>query len=207
MKFFRLFWVTLASIICGSGCLNPRITNTGRSAVEQTLLATAIERGVYSMPFDSFAGQVALVDYGFLAPQVDKEYVKAIFDSHLTLSGVKTVTDKAKAGIVIKVSCGVLATDEIAFNLGTPTLPIPMPYTEISFAIPEISLLKKVSRTGSSRFNAVVTDAKTDNYITSYRGVNSRTIYNNWVVFFFIPFSSRDVEFAEPGETTAHFLE
>lgn len=207
MKYLCLVLLSTASIVFSNGCLDPRITNTGRSAVEQTLLATAIERGVGLMPFDEFAGRAAFVDYGFLASQVDKEYVQAMFDAHLTRSGVRLTADKTKAAIIVKVSCGVLATDSISFNLGTPRLPIPLPYTEISFAIPEISLLRKVSRTGSGRFNAVVSDAVTGDYLTSYSGVNSRTIYNNWVVFFFIPFSSRDIEFAEPGRTTAHFLE
>lgn len=206
MKFFYFAVVVVVSFLL-SGCVNPRITNTSRSAVEQNLLASAVERNVSSMRFDRFNGKTALVDYSFLAPQADKEYIQSVFNIHLSRSGIIVSPDKEKAEIIIKLSCGIHATNDISYNLGTPSLPIPIPYTDIAFAIPEISLLKKISRTGTSRLNVLVTDAKTNGYLDSLSSVDSRTINNNWTVFFFIPFTSRDIEFAEPGPTTTYFFD
>ncbi len=206
MNFFYFAVIAVAVSFSLNGCVNPRITNTSRSAVEQNLLTSAVERNICSMRFERFSGQTALVDYSFLASQADKEYIQAAFYIHLYRSGIKITADKEKADIVIRLACGIHATDDISYNLGTPTLPIPLPYTDISFAIPEISLIKKISRTGTSRLNVLVTDAKNNDYLDSLSSVNSRTVYNNWIVFFFFPFTSRDVEFAEPGETTTHFF-
>lgn len=188
------------------GCIDPRITNTGRSAVEQNLISHAVERTVDNMSFTAFAGKKAVLDCAKLSPQCDKDYVLGVLETHLALSGVKVVEKPEDAQVRIRFYCGVLATDNTEFNIGTPAIPIPVPDTGISFGIPPLSIFKRVTRTGACRMTAVVSDVKSGDLLCAYRGVRSRTFFNHWVLFMCIPYVTRDVDIADTGTMHIDFM-
>ncbi len=194
----------LAALAAG-GCVKPRITDTERSAMEQNLIAQAVERGIDNMSFSAFAGRSAVVDYSRLSPQTEKDYICGVLETHLAASGVRVVEKADEAQLKLRVYCGVLATDNTECNVGTPSLPIPVPYTDLSFAIPEMSIFKRVSRSASCRITVAVYDIASGDLLCAYRGVSSRTFFNRWVVLMFIPFSTRDVELADFGSSTLDF--
>ena len=199
----NLSWLMApALMIVAAGCIDPRTTNTGRSAIEQGLLSEAVERSVNNMCFSAYKGKKAVMDYSKLAPQVDKDYVCGVFETHLATSGIQVVEKAEDAQLKIRLLCGVLATDNTDLNIGTPAIPIPVPDTGLSIAIPPISIFKRVSRTGTCRLTAVIYDNKTGELLNAYRGVQSRTFYNNWVALMLIPYVTRDIEIAETGDYT-----
>lgn len=202
MKKLLRFAALPVLLLLVAGCVDPRTTNTGRSAVEQNLLSHAVERSVDAMKFGNFAGKKAVMDYSKLATQVDKEYLCGVFETHLALSGIQVVEKAEEAQLRIRLLCGVLATDNTELNIGTPALPIPLPYTNLNFGIPPISIFKRVSRTATCRLTAAVYDVKTGELLNTYRGVQSRTFYNNWVAFMLIPYVTRDVEVSPTGDYT-----
>lgn len=193
-----------APVLCilAAGCINPRTTNTGRSSVEQGLLSHAVERSVHSMVFGSYAGKKAVLDYSKLATQVDKEYLCGVFETHLANSGIKIVEKADQAQIRIRLLCGVLATDYTELNIGTPAFPIPVPYTSLNVCVPELSIFKRFSRTGTCRITAVIYDTKTDQLLATHQGIQSRTFYNNWVALMLIPYVTRDIEISPTGDWT-----
>ena len=193
-------------VALATGCIDPRITNTGRSAVEQTLISQAVDRAVDNMSFSAFAGKSALMDYSKLTPQCDKDYVTGAIETHLALSGIKVVEKADEAQIKIRFYCGVLATDNTELNIGTPAIPVPLPNTNINFGIPELSIFKRVARTGTCHMTAVVTDIKTGELLCAYRGVRSRTFFNHWVAFMIIPYVTRDVDVADTGSMSVEFF-
>ena len=203
----KIMWLAaLGLAFFATGCIEPRITNTGRSAVEQNLISHAVERAVDNISFSEYAGQKAVVDIGKLAPQCDKDYVVAVIETHLALSGIKVVEKAEEAQIKIRFAAGVLATDNTILNIGTPAIPVPLPNTNINFGIPELSLFKRIARTGSCRMSAVVYDVKTGKVLDAYRGVQARTFYNYWVAFMIFPYVLRDVDVADEGTTKFEFM-
>ena len=205
MRKINLIAAPLLALVA-AGCIEPRITNTGRSAIEQNLLAHAVERTVDSMSFTAYSGQKAVIDIAKLAPQCDKDYVTAVIETHLALSGVKVVEKPEDAQIKIRFVCGVLATDNTTLNIGTPAIPVPLPNTNINFGIPELSIFKRVARTANCRMSAVIYDAKTGKVIDAYRGVQSRTFYNYWVAFMIFPYVLRDIDVADEGTIQFEFM-
>jgi hypothetical protein len=201
-----MWLAVLVLAFVATGCIEPRITNTGRSAVEQNLISHAVERAVDNMSFTAYAGQNAVLDFGKLAPQCDKDYVTAVIETHLALSGINVVEKPEDAKIKIRFVCGVLATDNTMLNIGTPAIPVPLPNTNINFGIPELSIFKRVARTANCRISAVIYDAKTGKVIDAYRGVQSRTFYNYWVAFMIFPYVLRDVDVADEGTTKFEFM-
>lgn len=203
----KLTWLAaLGLAFLAVGCIDPRITNTGRSAVEQNLISQAVERAVDTMSFSAYAGKNAVVDISKLAPQCDKDYVSAVIDTHLALSGIKVVEKADDAQIKIRFACGVLATDNTTLNIGTPAIPVPLPNTNINFGIPEMSIFKRVARTGSCRMSALIYDVKTGKLLDAYRGVQSRTFYNYWIAFMIFPYVLRDVDVADEGTIKFEFM-
>ena len=186
-----------------SGCASPRITETGRTAVEQFLLSTAVERGIGSTDFSAYNGKKIFIEYDYLSPQVDKPYVQGIFEMHLAKNGIIVTRDAKNAELLVQILCGVLATDTNKFTIGTPTLPIPLPDTTLSIAIPEIPLFQKLTRTAYGRFSFNILDAATRKPVHVISGVEASTYYTNWTILL-LPFRSHDMplKIKEGTETT-----
>ena len=77
--------ICCAAAVCflASGCADPRITNTGRTAIEQFLLTTAVDRTVAKLDFRMLSGEKIRIDYSNLTPQTEKNYVQAILEARL----------------------------------------------------------------------------------------------------------------------------
>ena len=54
--------------------------------------------------------------------------------------------------------------------------------------------------------SAMIYDVKTGNLIDSYRGVQSRTFYNDWIAFMIFPYVLRDVDVADEGTIKFEFM-
>ena len=191
-SFYRLL---LAAVVIGCvacGCSSPRIRDTGRTAVEQFLLSTVVENGIGYADFSPYAGKKVFIEYDYLAPQVDKAYVQGVFEFHLAQQGLIVSRDAAAADYIVQIICGVLATDSNNFMIGTPVLPIPMPDTSISIAIPEIPLFKKLTRSGYGRFAFNVLEAGTRAPVKVIKGIEASSSYTNWTILL-IPFKSHDM--------------
>ena len=189
-----------------AGCTDPSITNTGRNAVQEMLLANAVERGLDQMDFRPLADKKVVLDYVYLAPQTYKEYFQACAETCLYTSGATIVNKAEEADYIVRLYVGTLATENTSWNIGTPELPVPIPDTSLNIAIPQLSLIKRITRNGVARFSALVLDAKTRKPFLVYREINAMSQYNNWIVFFFIPFHSCDMTTGTPGELKYHMF-
>ena len=201
-----IFVMAIASVFAITGCTEPSITNTGRNAVQELLLSHAVERGLDQMDFRPLKDKKVVLDYVYLAPQAHKEYFQACAETCLYTSGAIIVSKPEEADYIVRLYVGALATESTHWNIGTPTLPVPIPDTTLSIAIPELSLIKRITRNGVARFSALVLDAKTRKPFLVYREVNAVSQYNNWIVFFFIPFHSCDMSTGEVGKLKYHMF-
>ncbi len=205
MMYFKLAAAALPIILILTGCTEPRITNTAKTGVEELLVSRVVEKSVSQIPFGKLSGQTACMDYTYLAPQTGKEYVQSCFETAILCSGIKLVPAE-EAAYTIRVYCGALATDNTKFNIGTPELPVPVPDTSINIAIPELSLVKCISRQAIGRFSVLIIDNKTKMPHIVFKDISAKSEFNNWVLFFFIPFHSTDTGEISSGEMKYHWL-
>ena len=182
----------LLLVLAAGGCATPSITNTARGVTEQVLLATVSERAVNQMRLDSYREKKAFIEYDFLEPQVDIANVKGVLEMHFASFGITVVKDVSLADIIIQPLCGVLATDDRQFLIGTPELPIPLPNTDLSFAIPEIALFKKVVRRSFARFSLNILRANDRAPQEVIRGSNAEAEFINWVILL-VPFTTHSI--------------
>lgn len=186
------------------GCSNPRTSDTGRTAVEQFLISTVVENGIGYADFKPYKGKKIFIEYDYLAPQVDKPYVQGTFEMHLAQQGLQVCRDAKAADYIVQILCGVLATDSNSIMIGTPTLPIPIPDTSISVAIPEIPLFKKLTRSGYGRFAFNILNAKDRVPVKVIKGIEASTSYTNWTILL-IPFKSHDMPLKIREGSETHF--
>lgn len=204
--FFSLSCCAVAVVMLLSGCADPKITNTGRNAIEQLILTTAVDRSAAKLDFRMLAKEKVRFDYSLLATQVDKNYVQAALESSVSAAGAIIALKPEEAAYVLRPVCATLATDDNKILFGTPQLPVPIPDMSLSIVIPELPLFKRVRRMGICKLYVEVLEAKTNKQLRVVGPVVSQSINTNWVVLF-IPFSTRDFDMGESGPSTFHFFE
>ena len=204
----------LSAIFCAGlvlllgGCTTPWVTNTPRSAIEQYLIANTIEHAIETLDFSKYSGKKVFFDYDYFAPQVYKQYVQGILEMQVSKFDIVITREVGEADIIIQPLCGVLGTDYNKFLIGTPQVPIPVPDTSVSFAIPEIPIFSKYTRVAYGRFAFNIFDAKERKPLEAFSGINSSASFNNWIVFL-IPFSTHnmDMEDSHDTDTKVDFFE
>lgn len=201
-RFVPLFAVAAACLMFG--CSSPRTSDTSRTAVEQFLISTVVENGIGYADFKPYSGKKIFIEYDYLATQVDKQYVQGVFEMHLAKQGLLVCRDAKAADYIVQILCGVLATDANSIMLGTPTLPIPIPDTTLSIAIPEIPIFKKLTRSGYGRFAFNILKAKDRAPVKVITGIEASTSYTNWTILL-IPFKSHDMPLKIREGSETHF--
>ena len=200
--------ICCAAAVCFmvSGCADPRITNTGRNAVEQYLLTNAVDRTVSQMDFRMLSGEKIRIDYSNLTPQTEKNYLQAILEAGVAAAGAIIALKAEEAKYVLRPVCAALATEDSKIMFGTPQLPVPIPDMSLSLVIPELPLFKRINRYGHCKLAIEVLEAKTNKQARVIGPVVSSSIYTNWVVCF-IPFVTRDFEMGDHGPTKIYWFE
>lgn len=196
---YLLFSIGLAFLFCS--CTTPWVTNTQRSAVEQYLVATAIERGIECANFKRYSGKKAFMDYEYFSPQTDKAYTQGVLEMQLSKANIVITKERKEADIIVQPLCGVLGTNYDKFFIGTPQVPIPLPDTSLSFAIPEIPIFSKNTRNAYGRFSINVFDAQSRKPLECFAKINSSAAYENWIIML-IPFSSHNMQMNDTSEAT-----
>lgn len=195
-----------AALLLLSGCADPRITNTGRNAVEQLLLTTAIDRSVSKLDFRMLAGEKIRIDYSNLTPQTEKNYLQGVLEARLSAAGAIIALKADEAKFVLRPVCAALATEDNKIMLGTPQLPVPVPDMSLSLVIPELPLFKRLNRYGICKLSVEILEAKTNKQARVVGPVISSSIHTNWVVIF-VPFVTRDFEMGDHGPTKIYWFE
>lgn len=196
--------VAVAVSLLITGCSAPWVTNTARSAVEQYLLAITIERMTEHAGLSKYRGKKVFFDYTYLAPQTDKDYVKGRLELIVSKNDCVIVAKQADADIMIQPLCGVLATDHYTFLIGTPPLPIPVPYCDLNIVIPEIPIFKIYDRHAYGRMAFNIFDAKTRKCLDTVPFVNASSFFKNWIILL-IPFKTRDFSMDDTGKSSLEF--
>ena len=204
--FSAFFFSAAALVMVLSGCADPKITNTGRNAIEQMLLTTAVDRSVAKLDFRMLAKDKVRFDYSLLATQVDKNYVQASLESTVSAAGAIIALKPEEAKYVVRPICAALATEDNRIMFGTPSLPIPVPDANLSLVIPELPLYKRINRYGICKLSVEILDAQTNKQARIVGPAVSSSVNTNWVICFF-PFVTRDFEMGDHGPLKFHFFE
>ena len=159
-----VFLVIAASIcLAAAGCGTTKWSDTPRTATEQLLISTAVDRAIDSMNFKPLAGKDIYLDTTFLEGIVDKNYVISSLRQHMLAQGCVLAPSKEHATYVVEARAGAVGTNHHDVMVGIPALSLPgaalMP--GVPSAIPEIAFAKTTDQKGVAKIAAFAYNQKT----------------------------------------------
>lgn len=126
--------------LLAAGCVQTRVTEPKRAAVEQLLLSTAADRALEQADFVLFNGRKVYVDERYFE-SYDEEYVIGTIRNRISESGGLLVAELADAEVIVEPRSGALSTDAAESIIGLPSMPVPVPFAG-TVTSPEVALYK-----------------------------------------------------------------
>ena len=130
-----------------TGCTSRTVSNTPRTAIEQLLLSTAVDKAFEKISLPELSDKKVYLDFSNLE-SYDCEYVKSAFKGYVAESGATVIEKSEETDYTIQISCGALGNEYKDTLLGIPALPVPG--SPMSF--PELALWKSVEQDGIAKF-------------------------------------------------------
>src|SRR5688572_30927215 len=124
--FSALMALILAMLALGA-CTTTRESSPQRSASEQLLISTAVDRAIAQVNLKIPAGTKVFVDSEQL-DGTDGKYAAGEMKDRLLRNGANLVHDKGKADAVVEVRAGALSIDDKQTLVGIDTFDAPIPF-------------------------------------------------------------------------------
>ena len=144
----------LSSTICIcllGGCTSRTVSNTPRTAIEQLLLSTSVDKALEKLKLPEITEKNVYLNFADLQAY-DVEYVKSAFKAAIAKQCSAIVEKPEDADYIIQVSSGGLGNEYKDTLFGIPGLPVPgSPAT-----LPELALWKRVEQDGIAKFLVTV---------------------------------------------------
>ena len=170
-------------IAFGSGCATSHKTNTARTASEQILISSAVDRAVNEVQFGDLENRSVYLD-GQYMDAVDKGYVISALRHRVLQNGGVLAAQPDEADVVLEVRSGGVGTDSQETFFGVPAIAAPgMP-----LAIPELKIVTRSTQFGTAKIGLVAYDPRTGRAVGEGGETLARTDDDNWYVLGIGPF-------------------
>ena len=130
-----------------AGCTSRSVSYTPRTAIEQLLLSTAVDKAFDKVRLPELSDKKVYLDFSNLQ-SYDSEYVKSAFKGCVAGRGAALIEQPEEADYIIQISCGALGNEYKDTLFGIPALPVPGSAT----SLPELALWKSVEQDGIAKF-------------------------------------------------------
>ncbi len=129
-------------LVISTGCATRKVSTTSRTAIEQLLLSTAVDKVLEKFDMPMLKDSKVLVDCTNLKG-TDVEYVQVALRARTARQGAILVTKAEDADYTMEVASGALAMEFKDRVWGLPSLPVP----QAPIPLPEISMVKTIEQT------------------------------------------------------------
>ena len=130
-----------------AGCTSRSVSHTPRTAIEQLLLSTAVDKAFDKVRLPELSDKKVYLDFSNLQ-SYDSEYVKSAFKGYVAERGATVIEQPEDANYIIQISCGALGNEYKDTLFGIPALPVP----GSPMSSPELGLWKSVEQDGIAKF-------------------------------------------------------
>jgi hypothetical protein len=187
------WFLVLTFFLAIGGCVQTRMTEPSRSAVEQLLLSTAADRSLQQAYFldDVFKSKKVFVDTNYFE-SYDKPYAMGTIRDALSNHGALLVSDPKTADIIVEPRSGALSTDSTSTELGIPSMPVPIPLSG-TLVTPDMYLFKTQKQFSTAKIALLAYDAKSRQHLYSSGPLVGKA-YNKYYSFLlFIQITRTDI--------------
>lgn len=172
-------------------CSTLRESQPGRTATEQLIFSTAVDRVCDQLALDLPVGSKVFVDATYVEG-IDSKYLVASLRDRILRHGGNLVAARDQADLVFEPRVGALSVDRKNTLVGIPAIPIPIPLAG-EFTIPELALFKRDRRQGVVKLALTSYDARTGALHSSQEPVYAFSHQTEWVVLLFVSWDSNDL--------------
>ena len=145
--FFTFVALILAMLALGA-CTSARESSPQRTATEELLISTAVDRAIAQVNLKIPPGTKVFVAAEQLQSSDDGKYAIGEMKDRLLRNGAHLVDDRAKADAVVEVRAGALSLDDKQTLVGIDAFNAPVPFAGQAVRIPQIALYKNRVRQG-----------------------------------------------------------
>lgn len=142
-----LTFVALMLAMFLGACTTVRESSPQRTATEQLLISTAVDRAIAQVNLKIPPGTKVFVAAEQLEGS-DGKYAAGEMKDHLLRNGAHLVEDRGKADAVVEVRAGALSLDDKQTLVGIESFNAPIPFAGQAARIPQIALYKNRVRQG-----------------------------------------------------------
>jgi hypothetical protein len=140
--------LALSLAIIGLGaCTTVRETSPQRTATEELLISTAVDRAIAQVDLNLPSGTRVFVNGDQLAGS-DGKYAAGQLKDRLLRAGARLVDDRDKADAVVEVRAGALSIDDKQTLIGVDSFDAPVPFAGQAVKVPQIALYSDKVRQG-----------------------------------------------------------
>jgi len=179
------FMALILAMLALGACTTVRESSPQRTATEQLLISTAVDRAIAQVNLRIPAGTKVFVESEQLEGS-DGKYAAGEMRDRLLRNGASLVNDKGKADAVVEVRAGALSIDDRQTLVGIDTFDAPIPFAGQAAKIPQIALYKDRERQGVAKiaaFGYSTSDGKLIDATDPRFGYSHQ--YERTVLFFF----------------------
>jgi hypothetical protein len=172
-------------------CSTVRESEPGRTATEQLIFSTAIDRVCDQLAIQLPTNSKVFVDATYVEG-TDSKYLVASLRDRILRRGGNLVAARDQADLVFEPRVGALSIDRKKTLVGIPAIPIPIPLAG-EFTFPELALYKRDRRQGVVKLALTSYDAKSGALRESFNPVYAFSHQTDWVVLLFIGWDDNDL--------------
>jgi hypothetical protein len=132
-------WVTL--VVLASGCGVTRTSDSKRTATEQLMVSSAIERAVARIDCSPLAGRRVFLDASFMDDVGDGKYLISTLRHQLLASGCLLADKADTAEVIVEARAGAIGTDRSDLVVGIPGTTVAVKGNEVT--MPDVSIAKR----------------------------------------------------------------
>jgi hypothetical protein len=179
--------VALLLTLLAMGCTSSvRTSDPARTATELFLQSEAVIQAVSQLNVTPLRDRVAYIDSSYLS-QADREYLLGEVRAHMLTQGVRLVSSREKAPIIIEVRSGGVGIDRSGTLVGIPPLILPAGTDTANsvtymtqFATPELSIFKDINQVGYASVAFVAYWANTGEVLASSGPFVGKRYRSDW---------------------------
>jgi hypothetical protein len=140
-------------LVVGNGCATIRVTDPKQTATEQFLMSVAAARAIDQISASALRDRLVYLDttYYSATPETTQAYFLGEFRAKLLASGVRLVSTRDKAKIILELRSQGTSIDRLEYLLGLPAMTAPTGTTGTNgfpIAIPELAIYKQTTQNG-----------------------------------------------------------
>ena len=183
---FSAFIALILAMLALGACTTVKESSPQRTATEQLLISTAVDRAIARVNLKIPAGTKVFVKADQLQSSDDGKYAAGEMKDRLLRNGANLVDDKGKADAIVEVRAGALSIDEKQTLVGIDTFDAPIPFAGQAAKIPQIALYRDRVRLGVAKiaaFGYSTSDGKLIDITGPQFGYSHQ--YERTILFFF----------------------